>query len=94
MTRTGLAVAVLMTAACIGAFNDEMETHYANTKIARTNGRFTRGWIPEIVPDDATNIWERTMCPPTRHGLALQRLPTWHPCVRKFAAKVDGPYSG
>jgi len=50
---------MLMTVACVGAFNDERETHYANTDAARADGGFTRGWIPEIVPDDASNIWER-----------------------------------
>jgi len=45
-------------AACVGPLAEELETHYADVAAARRAGAFSRGWLPEIVPDEAVDIWE------------------------------------
>ena len=40
---------------CIGPFSENIEREYPNTKAAKAADR---GWIPEILPDDATGIRE------------------------------------
>ena len=59
MIRKGLALmAVLLAWSCVGPFSEDLESHYENVSGARADGAFVRGWLPEIVPDDATDIWE------------------------------------
>ena len=43
---------------CVGPFSEDLESHYPNIEAARAAGAFTRGWLPEILPDDAQDIWE------------------------------------
>ena len=59
MTRA-LAPAVVSVglAACVGPFSENIESHYPDVATARRQGAFTRGWLPEIVPDGASDIWE------------------------------------
>lgn len=43
---------------CVGPFSEDFESHYADVGAARHDGAFVRGWLPEIVPEEATDIWE------------------------------------
>ena len=62
-----IAIAV-GTGGCVGPFREDFESHYANAAAARQDGAFARGWLPDIVPDGATDIWEL-------HNVASNR--TW-----------------
>jgi hypothetical protein len=65
-----VAVIAIMasTCGCVGPFREDFESHYANVAAARQDGAFLRGWLPDIVPDEATDIWEM-------HNVASNR--TW-----------------
>jgi hypothetical protein len=52
--RAFLGLLMLIGTAC----TDEQEASYADVPAARSAGAFDRGWLPEIVPDGATNIRE------------------------------------
>jgi hypothetical protein len=43
---------------CIGPFSEDFESQYPDVNTARADGAFYRGWLPEIVPDDSTDIRE------------------------------------
>jgi len=45
-------------AACVGPLSEDIESHYVDAATARRAGAFERGWLPEFVPADATDIWE------------------------------------
>jgi hypothetical protein len=49
-----LGILMLTGTAC----TDEQDASYPDVPAARSAGAFDRGWIPEIVPDGATNIRE------------------------------------
>ena len=49
-------VAVALVSACIGPFSELQESQYPNTDAARAAD--PSGWIPEILPSDATSIRE------------------------------------
>jgi hypothetical protein len=51
----GLAISA---AACIGPLSEDIESHYADAATARRAGALDRGWLPEFIPDDATDISE------------------------------------
>ena len=53
-----LIVITVSTWGCVGPFSEDLESHYANVAAARDDGAFLRGWLPEIVPDEATDIRE------------------------------------
>lgn len=38
---------------------DVQEVHYADVAAARSAGAFARGWLPDVLPDDARDISER-----------------------------------
>lgn len=58
MRRRALLLVILIgTSSCIGPFSEEYQYHYPNVSAARADGAFSRGWIPEIVPADATDIY-------------------------------------
>jgi hypothetical protein len=40
------------------ACQEDFESHYPDVEAARRDGAFDRGWLPALVPDDATNIVE------------------------------------
>lgn len=44
---------------CVGPLSETRESHYADVATARQEGAFTRGWLPEVVPPEATDIWEQ-----------------------------------
>lgn len=56
MKRAVVASLLLATFSCE---REELETQYPSVDAARTAGAFTRGWLPDVLPDDARNIWER-----------------------------------
>jgi hypothetical protein len=56
MTRLFLACVATVGVSC-GL--DEQQVHYANVEAARTEGAFSRGWLPDVLPSDAVDIWER-----------------------------------
>jgi hypothetical protein len=51
----GLAVGA---AGCVGPLSEDVESHYNNVATARSAGAFDRGWLPEFIPDGATDISE------------------------------------
>ena len=55
------AILVLCAVAfgCVGPFSETRESHYADVAAARQDGAFTRGWLPEVVPPEAKDIWEQ-----------------------------------
>jgi hypothetical protein len=53
-----LIAITVSTWGCVGPFSEHFESHYANVAAARHDGAFVRGWLPEIVPDEAIDIWE------------------------------------
>ena len=61
MRDGGVAVVIVLamaSSACIGPFSEDLESHYPDVAAARRQGAFERGWLPDIVPEDATDIWE------------------------------------
>jgi hypothetical protein len=59
VSRTAvLAILSVALSGCVRPFAEERESHYADVATARRDSAFTRGWLPEIVPEDATNLWE------------------------------------
>jgi hypothetical protein len=52
-----VALGVLL-GGCVGPFSEDFESHYADVGAARQDGAFDRGWLPAIIPEDATVIWE------------------------------------
>jgi hypothetical protein len=50
-----LAVAM---AGCVGSLSEDFESNYPDVAAARADGAFTHGWLPEILPENATDIWE------------------------------------
>ena len=59
MTRKAIAVGLAVSAvACIGPLSEDIQSHYADAASARRAGAFDHGWLPEFVPDDATDISE------------------------------------
>ncbi len=54
-----LATTLLLAASgCVGPLSEDFESHYQTTAAARADGAFARGWLPEIVPGSAIDIWE------------------------------------
>jgi hypothetical protein len=51
----GLALAA---AGCVGPLSEDVESHYTDMATARREGAVDRGWLPEFIPDDATDISE------------------------------------
>lgn len=45
--------------ACVGPFSEDFESHYPDVPTARQAGAFERGWLPEFVPPEATDISEK-----------------------------------
>jgi|SRR5438093_9573747 len=65
---------------CVGPFSEDVESHYADVTAARAAGAIGWDqWIPEIVPDSATDIREL-------HNIDTNR--TWG-CFR-FGQGEDG----
>jgi hypothetical protein len=56
MKVLAILVAVALTGACVGPFSELQERPYPNTNAARAGD--PSGWIPEILPNDATSIRE------------------------------------
>jgi hypothetical protein len=58
--RNGLLATAFILAAsgCVGPLSEDFESHYQAIAAARADGAFARGWLPEIVPGSATDIWE------------------------------------
>ena len=82
---------------CVGPFSEDFESQYADVGAARREGAFDRGWLPEIVPDEATDIWEMHnidtnltwACFSTPHGSAS----TLALLQKQNATRVSGPIS-
>lgn len=80
---------------CVGPLSEDSETHYAGVAAARADGAFARGWLPEILPDDATDIWEfhnidtnlTWACFNTPHGPGVVRTLL----AQRGAARTSGP---
>jgi hypothetical protein len=53
----GLFLGLALGATLI-ACRDEFESHYPDVLAARRDGAFDSGWLPTVVPDDATDISE------------------------------------
>jgi hypothetical protein len=78
--------------ACIGPFSENIESRYADRRSA--GGAIARGWIPEILPDDASDIREvhnmdtnaTWCCFSTRHPADVRAR-----AVRLGAVGVLGP---
>ena len=73
--------------ACIGPFSEDFESHYANVQDAQGDGAFTRGWLPEIVPEEASDIWELHNID-TNLTWACFRTPRGSASVRTLLAKA------
>jgi hypothetical protein len=61
MRSRPLVVALLLLAGgCLDSCSENVERHYPDAAAARANLALGRDWywIPPIVPDSATNIWE------------------------------------
>jgi hypothetical protein len=43
---------------CVGACQEDFESHYPDVAAARRDGAFDRGWLPEFMPTDAIDIFE------------------------------------
>jgi hypothetical protein len=59
VTRKAIAIGLAISAAgCVGPLSEDVESHYANVAGARRAGAFDRGWLPDFIPDDASDISE------------------------------------
>jgi hypothetical protein len=56
--RTSTIAVLLILGGSACALSDDVESHYEGVKAARDRGAFDHGWLPEIIPSDATDIWE------------------------------------
>ena len=82
MKRLAAFAAVILANACVGPFSELHEDQFPNARAARTAD--PSGWIPDILPEDATGIREvhkidsiRTWgCFSTRDPDAVRRLLT------------------
>jgi hypothetical protein len=82
---------------CVGPFREDFESHSADVTAARADGAFTTGWLPNVVPDDAQDIWEvhniasnltwGCFSTPSGHAKLKTTLETLH------ASRVSGPMS-
>jgi len=51
-----MAMVLVVAASCVGPFSEMQERQYPNTETAKASD--PSGWIPEILPSDATSIHE------------------------------------
>lgn len=96
LPRTLFAVGVaISTWGCIGPLSEEFETHYADVPAARAKGALRLGgWLPEIIPEDAVDIWELHNID-TNRTWACFRTPRGHQSLRSLlASKGARPASG
>jgi hypothetical protein len=87
----------VLTCACVGPFSETRESHYPDVPAARRDGAFTRGWLPEVLPPDATDIWEQHQVDSVRTW-ACFLVPEGAASVRTLltglgAQRVPGPVS-
>jgi hypothetical protein len=93
-SRLSVLVLVFAVSSCVGPLSEDFESHYQGVAAARADGAFTRGWLPAIVPPDATEISEfhnidtnRTWaCFSTRDVPAVRTL-----LAKRGAQRVNGP---
>ena len=52
MTRIALTLALLLLCAC----GDTVESHYATSTAANADALFGRGWLPDFIPESASDI--------------------------------------
>ncbi len=94
--RLGLALAVgVATGGCVGPFGETREAHYPDVTAAKGDGAFTRGWLPDVVPPEAKDIWEQHQVDSPRTWACFV-APEGAKSVRKLlrglgAQRVGGP---
>jgi hypothetical protein len=57
--RCEILTLAALASGCVGPLSETRESHYADVAAARQDGAFTRGWLPEVVPPEAKDIWEQ-----------------------------------